>query len=618
MCGISGIATLERDRSGLEAMASAMSAAVAHRGPDGNGIWSDDGIALAHRRLSIIDLSPAGAQPMTSADGRYVMVCNGEIYNYKDIRRRFEADGYPFRSNTDVEVILPLFERYGERCVEHLAGMFAFAVWDQREHTLFLARDRVGEKPLYFWTGAGAIAFCSEVKGLLVLPLVQRKLEARALAFLQVFQSVPAPLTMFEGIEALPPATTLTWVDGRRRVRRYWHLDFSHRRRWGWREAIDAYDANLRRSVGGCLVADVPLGITLSGGVDSSTVALMASQEHSGIRSFCVGHAPNNELDIEHTRATHVASILGLQHKNIHFPAPSLGDLSRVIRQYDQPIWCGVVLYADRLAEAMRQEVKVAVSGNGADEVLAGYAPYARLPIEEAARRLISLWPEKVRRCADGWRDSRLTRFAQSSSGAMTTWRAKTLRNAAQQQIRRLCTPAWADRLCGVDVGEYVGTYAEECQPQSYLDTIIYTDLMAFHQHSHCIIPDVSGMSYGLEIRAPFLDHRLIEFAASLPTHMLLSRIPAHSRTKHIAKRYLAKFLPSEIVNARKIGFGYAIPLNELVLKAEHAEVRRRLTKGSYLDLGIFAREGAEWALANSTNATWMLLSFASWVESYL
>jgi asparagine synthase (glutamine-hydrolysing) len=280
-------------------------------------------------------------------------------------------------------------------------------------------------------------------------------------------------------------------------------------------------------------------------------------------------------------------------------------------------MWCGVALYADRLAETMRREVKVAVSGNGADEVLAGYRPYSRVPFEAALRRMISFAPDGVLN-ADIGLPERLCRLARSSRGPMETWRAETLAEAARAQIPKLCTPAVADRLMDQDLGAPIRAYAEECSPSSYLDTVLYTDLMAYHQHGHCTIADMSGMTYGLEIRAPFLDHRFVEFAASLPTDMLLSVLPAPQRTKQIAKRHLERYLPRDVVQAPKVGFGYAIPLNDMILGSNRETVHQRLTQGAYLDLGIFSREGAQWALTHSSSATWMLLSFSIWADRHL
>ncbi len=610
MCGINGIVTLERLVT--ERLVGAMNDAVAHRGPDGENTWIAPGVGLGHRRLSIIDLSERGRQPMTSSDGALVLVCNGEIYNYRELRRDFP--GYRFTSDTDVEVILPLYERHGERCVDHLTGMFAFAIWDARKKRLLLARDRIGEKPLYYADDGATLAFSSEIKGLLTLPWVDRQLDESAIPALLIHNALPAPATIYRGIRLLPPASYLVWEAGRARSERYWRLDFSRRRPWRWDDALAAYEEVLGGAVATSLVADVPLGLMLSGGVDSSTVAALAMTGGGPVESFCLGSAAGG-ADEEFRRAAEAGRRLGTLHRNIEFEEPSIADLPRMLAQFDQPMSSMAVLYVDRLAEVMRRHLKVALSGSGGDEVFAGYDTYAALALRGALHRAARPWPMAVARLLPSpWRE-RAERLMVASRHPVALRRGAAFSALAEGMMQRLCTPDFAARWRGAEAGRWDSAAAAECNPQSLIDATIYSDLMVYHQHGHAIIPDISGMRYGLEIRSPFLNHHVIEFAASLPARMLIPSALRPSLTKEIEKRWLATRLPRDFVYQRKVGFGEPLQLERQFRTSWAAGVAALLLGGRYLELGIFHRSGAEWALAHSFEATCILLSFAVWAE---
>jgi asparagine synthase (glutamine-hydrolysing) len=595
-----------------------MNAAIAHRGPDGEGFWSDTRATFGHRRLSIIDLSERGRQPMLNGDGTLALVCNGEIYNYRDLRSRMSDEGHVFRSDTDVEVILPLYEKYGEQCVDHLVGMFAFALWDGRRRRLLLARDRVGEKPLYTAVHEDWIAFSSEVKGLLELPFVDRTLNEEAIPLLMVHQSLPAPVTMFRGIEQLPPASYATWAGGGLDRKRYWRLDYSRNAPLSTRAAVSAYEDVLGASVKESLqAADVPVGVLLSGGVDSSTIAAMARTHDRGVSSFCIGSSKDGQPNTDIRRANRVAEILGTRHNTLSYDDPELWRLPEIVRQYDQPIWNLVALYADRLAQQMSSHVKVALTGNGADEVFGGYRPYGRLPAQQMVGSIARFVPSPVGGLL-GRLSPRLERFLGTTRHPFATWRGQNMTLMARQMMMRLCQPTFARRWNEYEAGRLAAAAGQECNPRSLFDAVRYTDLMVCHQHSHCVIADTSGMTHGIEMRSPFLDHRVLEFSASLPRQQLLPWPYRSRHTKLVTKRYLETILPPDLVYARKVGFGYGISFDEHLRGVKSAPVRRLLLSGRYLDLGIFSREGAEWALANSTSAVTILLCFAVWADRYL
>jgi len=615
MCGINGfIQTDEHAIGNIRGLVSAMNDSIAHRGPDDEGIWTDNQIALGHRRLSIIDLSKSGHQPLVNNKGNIYLVCNGEIYNYLELRKKCSDWGYQFQGNTDVEVILPLYERYGVRCVDFLVGMFAFAIWDGRHKKLLLARDRVGEKPLYFSSGGGWIAFSSEPKGLLTIPFVDRRINEEAIPLLLVHQSLPPPITMFRGIESLPPSTVLEWEGGRIQKSRYWNLDFSRKVTYGTKEALAEYEEVLSEAVSGCLIADVPVALMLSGGIDSSSITALAVKERENISSFCVGQEVDGKKDVEFERASKVAKILNTSHQNIQYEV-NLDQLPRLISQYDQPIWSLVVLYADCLTEQMRREAKVVLTGNGADEVFGGYSAYALNPSQQMIGSVSSFLPDFF---LNQFPDRISEKLLRVGRNPFWEWRGLTLTTHARFLMKKLCTVEFSARWFDYEAGKFVSDAAQECSPSSLLDATRYSDLMVCHQHGHCLIPDISGMNHSLEYRSPFLSHKVIEFAATLPKKFILPWPNHKSRTKAITKLWAAQFLPKDIVYARKVGFGYGVSFSDYLIGSKSQYVRDQLINGKYLDLDIFSREGAVWALENSLSAVIMLLSFSIWADQYI
>ncbi|HSL22717.1 MAG TPA: asparagine synthase (glutamine-hydrolyzing) [Vicinamibacterales bacterium] len=616
MCAISGVVSDRMAPDSRQRAVQHMSDIQRHRGPDGEGCWSDDRASLGHRRLAIIDLSASGLQPMTNEDGTIVLVCNGEIYNFAELRTRLIERGHRFKSKTDIEVILHLYEESGDDCVRHLVGMFAFGLWDARRKRLLLGRDRVGEKPLYYARAQGGLAFASEIAALLNVPGVDAAPDEEALASWLIYPSSPAPLTPFAGIRAIPPAARLVF-DGQVRVERYWSIDCSRKLRIGEAEAAEELDLLIGQAVRGTLISDVPVGVLLSGGVDSGAIALHAARMGAEVQAFTVAYDSPSHPDPDLARARDVASQLNLLHREIPFVPLDLSRLPGIVQRYAQPFNVFPMLYADQLAAGVRRQVTVALGGNGADEALGGYRGYNRQLIASRMGALFSRIPRWAAAAAP-FGAGRLSRLQSAAQAPVANRRALALDALARYLSAALFTPAFASRARSFSPGRFVADYARECHASEYLDTVMYSDLMVYHQHGTTVITDVSGMSHSLEIRAPFLDHRLLEFAFSLPRELKIRSALRPNLNKYLLKRTLSGKLPRGVLYGRKFGFGYNIRLEDLLRGPWRAAVDAFVRRGRYLELGFLSSRGAEWAIEHTPAEAWRLLVFAIWAELYL
>ena len=375
MCGICGKVYFDPQRTVTRAELERMSQTLEHRGPDGEGIWTDGHVGLAHRRLAIIDLRAVAGQPMSNEDGSIWLTFNGEIYNFRELRADLEARGHVFRTTSDTEVIVHAYEEYGRDCLNRFRGMFAFALWDTRTRTLFLARDRVGKKPLYYYRGHDRFVFGSEIKALLADPAVPREPDPVALDHYLALQYIPAPLTAFRGIRKLPAAHWLELRDGHLEIGRYWKLRYTPKRTISMRDAVAELQWHLAEAVRLRLVSDVPLGAFLSGGVDSSAVvAHMAQALDSPVRTFAVGFA-EAAFD-ERPFARMVAERYGTAHTELVVEAPVADILPRLVWHYDEPFGDASAVPSYAIAALTRQHVTVVLNGDGGDENFAGYDRY--------------------------------------------------------------------------------------------------------------------------------------------------------------------------------------------------------------------------------------------------
>jgi len=561
MCGIAGIFHLTTPKPVDPTRVERMTEALYHRGPDGSGIWTAPGVGLGFRRLSIIDLE-GSPQPMHSADGRAVLVFNGEIYNFRELRRELEAAGATFRTEGDGETILAAWQKWGVECLTRLDGMFAFALYDLDRRTLLLARDRLGVKPLLMARlSDGSLAFASELKGLLAHPLLRREPDLRAVEDYMTWGYVPDHASLLQGVEKLPAGHYLLLQQEKEPGApvRWWDVSFAQRRKGSEADLEAELLHHLRQAVTSRMVADVPLGAFLSGGVDSSTVvALMAEASRERVRTCSIGF-DEAALD-ESNHALRVAELFATSHHAARVDANDFADIDRLAEIFDEPFADASALPTLRVCQLARETVTVALSGDGADEAFAGYRRQVFHANEERVR---SLLPAGFRRAAFGG----LANVYPKADWAPRPLRAKVTLQAlsasgeeAYAGAVSVCPPELRQRLYSAEFLRRRGAYRAEsrwietmqrAEARSGLDRAQYADLMFWLPGDILTKVDRASMAVSLEAREPLLDHRLIEFAASLPESMRVRR----GEGKWLMKRTMRRFLPEDILYRPKQGF---------------------------------------------------------------
>lgn len=562
MCGISGIFDLRGRRSIDPARLERMNATLRHRGPDDTGVHIEPGLALGHQRLSIVDLG-GGAQPMGNENGRVITVFNGEIYNFTALRSDLERQGHTLRTRSDTEVIVHAWEDDGVRSVERLRGMFAYALWDAERELLFLARDRLGEKPLYYAVAPdGFLLFGSEVGAVVAGLGAVPDLDPEAVADYFTFGYVPDPKSIFAGIRKLPPAHYLAIARGEPEPvmpRRYWRLRFQEQHQGDDAELASALQEQFRDAVRMRMIADVPIGAFLSGGVDSSgVVALMAQTSATPIRTCSIGF-DDREHD-ETSYAGRLAEMYGTVHSSQRVGVDVCALMDRIAAIYGEPFADASALPTFMVCAAARRQVKVALSGDGGDEVFAGYRRYAFYCCEERARAMMPSW---VRRLVL----PRLAHWYPKLDWAPRALRAKaTLEALASDSIRgylrsiAVLPPAEADQLFsrdfktalnGYDPATVLDGYAAEAGTDDALNRAQFIDLHTWLPGRMLVKVDRASMACGLEVRPPLLDHCLVEWATGLPSQARLRG----GRGKYLLKRALEPLVPAELLYRRKQGF---------------------------------------------------------------
>jgi asparagine synthase (glutamine-hydrolysing) len=619
MCGICGVAAAQPGAvADLEAVRR-MNARLVHRGPDSDGVFEDGGVAMAMRRLSIIDLE-GGDQPISNEDGSVTVVQNGEIYNYRELRGELERRGHRFATASDTEVLVHLYEEHGEGFVERLRGMFAIALWDGRERRLLLARDRFGIKPLYYRVADETLSFASELKAMLEQSGFSRRIDPRAVAAYLAFNSIPAPLTIFAEARKLPPGTVLSWRDGRAEQRRYARpapVDAAAARRGPEAELADELRETLRGSIRAHLVADVPVGVLLSGGVDSAgIVALAAGEQAEPVKTFSVGFEEASFDELE--RARLVAERYRTDHHEIVLRPDAVELLPKLVEAFDEPFGDSSALPTYLVSELAAGEVKVALSGEGGDELFGGYYTYVADLLAPRVGRLAALAAPLVEL------------LPSSDSKASFDYKAKRFaRGAGLPPLER--HHAWkeifsrgqqAAMLGGRDPGWdpldlYRERYAETAaaEPLARLQDV---DLGIYLVDDLLVKTDRASMAHSLETRVPFLDNEVAATALGLATPLKVRRLAK----KRLLRQALAPLLPDQVLRGRKQGFSIPVaawlrgPLQGFAREALSAET---LSRQGWLDPAVVTAlldrhcAGRE----DLSRQLWGLIAFTLWFDRY-
>lgn len=568
MCGICGIVQWGSSTAPDPELVRRMNGLLVHRGPDDEGYYAGASCALGMRRLSIIDLS-TGRQPISNEDGTVRIVFNGEVYNFQELRAELEGKGHRFKTRTDTETIVHLYEEMGPECVTRLRGMFAFAIWDEPRKRLVLARDRLGKKPLLYALRPGGLAFGSELRCLLEVPGISREVDPLAVDLYLALQYIPSPWTIFRDVRKLPPAHRLVWEKGKVRVERYWDLPVEDPPPKGLRveEAEELLRLKLREAVRLRLIADVPLGAFLSGGIDSSiVVALMSDLQSRPVRTFSIGFEEEAFSELPYARE--LARAYGTDHHEFIVKPEMAEVLPRLAWHYGEPYADSSALPSYYVARETRAHVKVALNGDGGDESFAGYVRYGamkasrlwdRLPpgLRSAGAGLAELLPE-IGAAPYGF-SWRLKRFLRSTLLSSLPERHLTMVGYFSREEReRLYAPRMVEAL-GRDLGAPARYFEERfgrAGSQDLINRLLYVDFQSYLPECLMAKMDIASMAHSLEARSPFLDHEVVEAAYRLPGSWKLKGWRGH---KWILKRAFRDKLPSRILRRGKMGFG--VPL---------------------------------------------------------
>lgn len=619
MCGIAGFNWSDAE------LAERMADVISHRGPDQSGVYTDEGISLAHRRLSIIDLSKHGRQPMCNEDRTVHLVFNGEIYNFRELRSQLEGKGHSFASDTDSESIIHAYEEYGIDCLQHLRGMFAFAIWDTRNRSLFLARDRIGIKPLYWHYSNKRFMFASEIKAILQNPEVERALNPQALYDYLGFEFTPAPNTMFAGINKLPAGNYALLHEDRMEIKPYWDLRFTPASSLSIEEACEKQITLLDDAVRSHLVSDVPLGVFLSGGLDSSSlVAMMRRHIPGNLKTFTIGYRDNSFSEVDF--AKQVADYFDTDHTVLTIDGMSPASVEKALWHLDEPMTDLSAVPLMLVCSEARKHVEVCLSGEGGDESLAGYDRfkasrlnrlYSRIPAllrEGPLQSMARMLPDRPQK--KGFINM-FKRFMEGSAlpadGAHLRW--QYFLNSSLSGA--LLNDGFRDRIDPQPFRQ-LAAMVSECDALDAINREIYLDMRFMMTDSVLMKVDKMSMASALEVRVPLLDHEFVEFMASLPGDWKLKGMT----TKYIFRRGLRGLLPKNIVNRGKQG--YSLPVKQLLRNELKDYMVERINDSpilrSNMNMDVINRLIEEHVSMahNHNHILWALINVAIWHQRFL
>ena len=626
MCAICGVINKNHLPLSLDLLQT-MTRTMRHRGPDQEGYQQLNNVGLGFQRLSIIDLVH-GQQPMSNEDDSLWIVFNGEIYNFQQLRAELEASGrHHFKTQTDTEVILHLYEDLGEQCVERLRGMFAFAIWNDKTKTLFMARDRLGKKPLIYADLPNAFLFSSEIKALLKHPDVSKEIDYQAIDLYLSYQYIPSPHTIFKSIKKLPPAHTLTSKDGGLSIKRYWspprHVDTT----LDFHEAQDAMMEKLKEATRIRMIADVPIGAFLSGGKDSSViVGLMSELSSQPIKTFSIGF--EEEAFSELPYAAEVAAYFKCDHHEFVVKSDMIEVLSKLVWHYGEPFADSSALPSYFVSKMSRQYVTVALNGDGGDETLAGYPRYkaaklagvlTAIPVSlrKTALHIFSLLPDGVPPHALIWRMKRLLGLGVDDP---RTFYLDMLCFFKESQKQRIYSPFMKQQLGNQYAADHVNALIEPAAPLTGTNKYLYADLLSYLPECLMVKMDIASMANSLEARSPFLDHEFVELALSFPSEWKLRGL---TQSKYILNQKIKGWLPSSVLNRKKQGFALPMshwfkgPLRHYVsemLLSEKAVARNVFKKNEIQNLLVEHQQGR----SDHSYELWSLLVLEQWFQVYM
>ncbi len=626
MCGIVGSVNANSRQVSRE-IVEKMNRCITHRGPDEDGFFIKENVGLAMRRLAIIDLK-GGQQPIFNEDHTKAIVFNGEIYNFQEIKQDLEKRGHKFYTNCDTETIVHLYDEYGADCVHHLRGMFAFAIWDETDKSLFIARDRLGKKPLlYSHQPNGDLIFGSEFTALLAHPAISREVDMEAIDAYLSFLCVPAPLTAYKHIRKLEPANWMRWKNGEIETKRYWSPDFSKKIKITEEEAIEETTRILRESTKLRLISEVPLGAFLSGGVDSSMiVALMAQESSQPVKTFSIGFEDQDFSELKYAKI--VAEHVGAEYNEFIVKPDALEVLPTLVEHYGEPYADSSAIPTYYVSKETRKHVTVALNGDGGDESFAGYERYAAMRLAEKyyeipeflrknfvenAVELIPTSEIKRSRARD------LKRFVKAASLPKVERYFRWVSAIDRKSKAELYTEDFARQTDVYDSADFIGKWFAKSDGSGILDATLFTDQMTYLPNDLLVKVDIASMANSLEARSPFLDHKVIEFAASLPESLKMKR----TETKSLLKKAAARLVPPEVIYRRKMGFG--VPIGNWFRGEMKDFVRDVLLSEKSLNRGIAKREVVEKYVNEHINAErdytfqiWTLMMMELWFQRFI
>ena len=634
MCGITGAIWRNPDRGIAPELLQRMTDSISHRGPDDSQLWMDYdhrdaygkpiGVGLGFRRLSIIDLEGA-RQPLSNEDGRVRLVFNGEIYNYQTLRRRLQGTGHTFATHGDGESIVHLYEDLGTDCFAELNGMFAIAIWDANRNRMVLARDRIGQKPLYYAATEDRLVFGSELKCLAAVEGVCNEIDPGAIDEFLTYQYIPHPGTIWKGVRKLPPGHYVVYEDGRVSVHRYWDFNPTIERPISKNDACDQLRELLTDSVRLRMQSDVPLGTFLSGGIDSSLITAIAQNlSNDPVRTFSIGF-PVADFD-ETKYAAEVAQHLGTKHQRFEVNPDGVSIIDKLIWHYDEPFGDSSAVPTWYLSEMTRGEVTVALSGDGGDELFAGYERYQALWLSQRLQKLFPVHAIPglglIQRLPDSNKQRSLIRRAKRFLEAIGQPTARRYMNWLQifpESMRAsLYTDEFMEALPGDDPFDFLDSVWNRSEGRDVVTRASMADVFSYLPCDLCTKVDIASMAHGLEVRQPLLDHRLVEFAGSLPVNLKFRG----RRGKLILEDTFGSMIPRSIFTRKKMGFGIPIggwfrnEMKEMVhdtLLASDAKIAPYFRREVVAEL-VRSHESSE---HNHGYRLWNLLILEKWLREW-